>query len=101
MKRLELLNVELVSPLDDVDPDDDNVDVHIHLRDGRTYSLLVATPKNIYRCMENEGVEHFYSDPPALLVKFLDEAHVRTAIEALLVEKPELLAIYGSLQSRP
>ncbi|WP_103931321.1 hypothetical protein [Bryocella elongata] len=99
MNHVELLSVEFVSLVDNVDPDDDNVDVHIHLRDGRAYSLLAATPKNIYRCMRDEGSEHFFSDPPPLLVNFLDEAHVRAAIEAMLVEKPDLLVTYGVLQS--
>ena len=98
MNHVELLHLAFVSPLNAIDPEDDNVDVHIHLSDGRTYSLLVATPKNIYWCMEKEGTEHFFSDPPTLLVRFIDEIHVRIAVESLLSENPNLLAAYGVLQ---
>jgi hypothetical protein len=38
-----LLEIEYVSPLDDVDPENDNIDVHVRLDDGRVYSFLLAT----------------------------------------------------------
>ena len=51
----ELLEIEYVSPLDEINPENDNIDVHVRLDDGRVYSFLIATPNNIYTCMSNDG----------------------------------------------
>jgi hypothetical protein len=36
--------IEFVSPEDEINPENDNVDVLLHLDDGRVFTLLVATP---------------------------------------------------------
>jgi hypothetical protein len=88
-----------VSPLEDVDPEDDNLDVHFRLADGRVYSLVVGTPKNIYRCMANEQIEYFLGIP-FLFVSRLDRAHIEEAVRALLSEdNGRWLDVYSTLQS--
>jgi len=58
------MRIEFVSPVEEIDPENDNIDVFLHLEDGRTFSFLIATPNNIYRCMDNEGLDRFISYPP-------------------------------------
>jgi hypothetical protein len=41
----ELLQIEYVSPLDDVDPENDNIDVHVRLDDGRSVQLSDCNPE--------------------------------------------------------
>jgi hypothetical protein len=62
LKRLEDLpimpivsEIRYLSPLQEVNVDNDNIDVHVRLDDGRVFSLVVATPNNIFWCMANEG----------------------------------------------
>jgi hypothetical protein len=94
----ELLEIEYVSPLDDVDPENDNIDVHVRLDDGRVYSFLIATPNNIYSCMNNDGNEYFFGTPP-VFVRVLDQKHVEEALRALLSEYDgRWLHTYGTLQ---
>ena len=80
------MRIEYVSPWANVDPGDDNIDVHVYLDDGRVYSLLVATPRNIYRCMEREGIDYFVATPPPIFVSRLTQANVERAIMALVTE---------------
>ena len=95
----ELVEIEYASPLEDADPDDDNIDVHVRLSDGRIYSFLIATPKNIYRCMANEGIDYYFGTPP-LFVSSLTRECVERAIRALLSEdNGRWLDLYGALQS--
>jgi hypothetical protein len=96
---LQIFDVRYVSPLSDIEPENDNIDVHVHLSDGRVYSFLVATPNNIYKCMDNEGIEYFFGIPP-LFVKVLDRPHIEEVVRALLSENNgKWLAVYGVLQT--
>ena|ERR1035441_604967 len=95
----DLAEIQYVSPLEDADPENDNIDVHVHLSDGRVYSLLVATPNNIYRCMANEGIDHYFGTPP-LFVKSLTDECIGRAVRALLSDDSgRWLGIYGALQA--
>ncbi len=95
---IELIDIQYVCSLRDVDPDNDNLDVHVRLSDGRVYSFLLATPSNIYKCMTNEGNEYFFGTPP-VFATVLDRMHVETALRALLSEDDgRWLETYGTLQ---
>ena len=92
------MTIEVVGGIDRVDPDDDNVDVLLHLEDGRVYSFVVATPKNIYWCMQNDGLDYFVGVPP-IFVKRLTIDTVERALFAIASENHgKWLSIYGSLQ---
>ncbi len=94
----KLLKIECLSSWDKVDPENDNIDVHVHLEDGRIYSLLIATPNNIYWCMKNEGIDYFLGMPPVFVAR-LDEASVGRAVKALVEEGDgQWLHTYGALQ---
>ncbi len=96
--HLELIEIQYLSPIDDVDPENDNIDVHIRLGDGRLYSLVIGTPTNVFQCMANEGIDYFFGTP-LLFVRVLDQVHVEKAIRALLSEDGgRWLDVYGVLQ---
>lgn len=91
-------NIKYLSPLEDENPLDGNLDVWAELEDGSTYSFLVATPNNIYWCMENEGIDYFFGVPP-VFVKKLTAENIERALNALFVEADnKLLAIYATNQ---
>jgi hypothetical protein len=95
----DLADIQYVSPLEEVNSANDNIDVHIHLTDGRIYSLLVATPNNIYQCMASDGIDYYFGTPP-LLVKSLTDECVKKAVVALLSEgSGRWLDVYGALQT--
>jgi len=73
----QAFEIEYVSPLEDADLANDNIDIHVRLHDGRVYSLLVATPSNIYSCMDNSREEYFFGVPP-VFVRELDQQHVES-----------------------
>jgi hypothetical protein len=90
--------IEYVSLLEDADPANDNIDIHLRMDDGRVYSLLLATPNNIYACMDNSREDYFFGVPP-IFVRVLDRKHIEEAINALLSEDDgRWLSIYGTLQ---
>jgi len=68
----KVLRISYVSSLEGANPENDNIDVHVHLNDGSIYSLLVATPNNIFWCMDNEGIDYYFGAPP-LFVRFLNK----------------------------
>jgi hypothetical protein len=94
------MHINYVSALEEVDPENDNIDVHVELDDGRMFSLLVATPNNIFWCMANDGVDHYFGTPP-VFVRLLNKDLIEKAIEALVTEdNGRWLEVYGTLQTR-
>ena len=89
--------IDFLSPEDEIDPDNDNVDVKLRLDDGRSFNLLVATPNNIYWCMENESTDYYFGVPP-LFVKRLTRSAVEAVVAALL-ESPQWMSVYATPQS--
>jgi hypothetical protein len=95
------MTIKRISPLsspEECNPEDDNLDVHIELSDGRVYSFVVATPKNIYKCMRNEGIDYFFGVPPVFVEKLTAE-NIERALTALITENNgRALLTYGVLQ---
>ena len=92
------MRVEFAAPIEQINPENDNFDVRLHLDDGRVYSFLVATPSNIYSCMENEGLDYFFGVPP-VFVRRLTAENVERALTAILESGAEILNVYGTLQT--
>ncbi len=89
----------MVGGFDQVDPDDDNVDVHLRLDNGRVYSFLFATPNNIYWCMQNEGIDYFFGTPPVFVSRLTLDS-IERALSAMTQEdNRRWLEVYGSLQT--
>lgn len=95
---MQIRSIRFVSSLDGVNSDNDNVDVHVTLEDGRTFSVLVATPSNIAACMENEGIDYFFGTP-TVYVKSLTEENVKRALESAASENNGYwFEVYAALQ---
>jgi hypothetical protein len=89
------VDIEIIGDIEN--PEDDNVDILLRLGDGRVYSCLFATPKNIYWCMQNEGVPYYFGEPP-VFVKTLTPQMIEQALKAMVQEDDgKWLAVYGSL----
>src|SRR5260370_39170207 len=98
MAGTKAMEIKFVSPPEGVNPENDNIDVHVRLDDGRVYSFLVATPNNIFWCMANEGIDYYFGTPP-LFVRLLNRECVEKAIQAILTEDDgRWLEVYGALQ---
>ena len=99
---MHIERIDYPSPIEDVNPENDNIDVHIYLDDGRVYSFLVATPNNVFWCMENERTDYFFFFPPPVFVHLLTRENIERALHALLREdKVKWLGVYGVLQTGP
>ena len=90
------MQIEFISPEDQINPENDNADIRLRLDTGRVFGLVVATPSNIYWSMDNEATDYYFGVPP-LFVRRLTRHAVETAIAALL-QAPEWLNIYATLQ---
>jgi hypothetical protein len=89
-----MVRIEFLSPEQDLNPDNDNADVLLCMDDGTAFNLLVATPNNIYWCMDNESNDYYFGVPP-LFVRTMTRDCVERALSAL-AKAPEWLAVYGT-----
>jgi hypothetical protein len=97
---MEIRQIQFMSPIEECDPENDNIDIHVYLKDGSIYSLLVATPNNIFWCMENERKDYFFSYPPAVFVKRLTDENITRAVNALVESTgKDCLTLYGVKQT--
>jgi hypothetical protein len=61
----------------------DNADVTVTLRDGRTYSFTAFTPLNLMTLMNQESSAYFLCED-MLVLHQINEANVRAAVEEML-----------------
>ena len=93
------MEIHYLTPLKEANSENDNIDVHVSLDDGRVFSFVVATPNNIFWCMANEGIDYYFGTPP-LFVRLLNKECIEKAIHAILTEdNGRWLEIYGTLQT--
>jgi hypothetical protein len=93
---LKITAITYLSALADCNPENDNLDVHVSLDDGREFTFTVATPNNIFWCMENEGIDYFFGDP-MVFVKSLTKQNIEKALHAIVAEdRAKWLSVYGS-----
>ena len=87
--------IKYLSDLTECNPENDNLDVHVVLEDGREYTFVVATPNNIFWCMENENLGYYFGDP-VVFVKRLTRENIESALRAIVSDdNGKWLAIYG------
>jgi hypothetical protein len=95
---MKIVRLECPSSLDDIYPENDNIDIFVTLDDGRKYSFGFSTPANLYWCMDNEGLDYSFGYPE-IFVRTLTFENIEKALSALLAEDAEKwLSIYGALQ---
>lgn len=97
---MKINQIQYLSPIEDNNLDNDNMDVLVELDDGRSYLIVFSTPNNVYWCMENEDMDYSFG-VPMVFVKRLTRENMERAIDALVMEdEGRWLEEYGSLQVR-
>jgi hypothetical protein len=94
-RLVRIKSIDYLSDWSEVNPENDNMDVSVVLEDERQYMFVVATPNNVFWCMDNEGRDYFFGEP-MIFVKNLTVENVEKAINAILNEDGgRWLGIYG------
>jgi hypothetical protein len=75
---------------------DDNMDVSVKLENGRDYVLVVGTPKNLLRLMENEKSDFLSPGDPIVIVKKMTKEVVEEAIQAYAEDDAYCLKFYSA-----
>jgi len=88
-------SIVYLSDWSEVNPENDNIDVHVVLEDGRQFTFVIATPNNVLWCMNNEGKDYFFG-VPMLFVKNLTAENIERAVNAIVSEdEGRWLGVYG------
>jgi len=70
-------------PLEDIeDIYDDNVDVWVELHDGSSYTIVVATPKNLLTLMNRHETDFVEAGGPFVFVRKLTFDIIKRALDA-------------------
>ena len=81
--------------LEDItDIENSNIDVFVELEDGYTYTVVVATAKNIESLMDKEKMNYFEPGYPFIIVKKLTKEIISEAIQAYASDEAYWLKLY-------
>ena len=72
------------------------MDVSVKLENGRTYVVVVGTPKNLLRLMENEKSDFLSPGDPIVIVKKMTKEVVEEAIQAYAEDDAYCLKFYSA-----
>jgi uncharacterized tellurite resistance protein B-like protein len=94
---MKVESINFLSPIEDiVNIFDDNMDVSVNLENGLNYVVVVGTPKNLLRLMEN-GKSNFISPgDPIVIVKKMTKEVVEEAIQAYADDDAHYLKFYAA-----
>ena len=94
---MKVESITFLSDLKDVkDIYDDNIDVSVNLENGRNYVLVVGTPKNLLRLMENEKSDFLSPGDPIVIVKKMTKEVIEQAIKAYAEDDAYYLKFYSA-----
>ena len=94
---MKVESITFLSDLKDVkDIFDDNMDVSVKLENGRNYVLVVGTPKNLLRLMENEKSDFLSPGDPIVIVKKMTKEVIEQAIKAYAEDDAYCLKFYSA-----
>lgn len=81
--------------LEDItDIENSNIDVFVELEDAYTYTVVVATTKNIESLMDKERMNYFEPGHPFIIVKKLTKEIISEAIQAYASDEAYWLKLY-------
>ena len=81
--------------LEDItDIENSNIDVFVELEDAYTYTVVVATAKNIESLMDKEKMNYFEPGYPFIIVKKLTKEIITEAIQAYASDDAYWLKLY-------
>lgn len=94
---MKVESITFLSDLNDVkDIFDDNIDVSVNLENGQNYVLVVGTPKNLVRLMENEKSDFLSPGDPIVIVKKMTKEVIEQAIKAYAEDDAYYLKFYSA-----
>ena len=94
---MKVESINFLSPIEDIDDIfDDNMDVSVNLENGRNYVVVVGTPKNLLRLMENEKSNFLSPGDPIVIVKKMTKEVVEEAIQAYADDDAHYLKFYAA-----
>ncbi len=94
---MKVESITFLSDLKDVkDIFDDNIDVSVNLENGRNYVLVVGTPKNLLRLMENEKSDFLSPGDPIVIVKKITKEVIEKTIQAYAEDDAYCLKFYSA-----
>ena len=94
---MKVESITFLSDLKDVkEIFDYNMDVSVNLENGRNYVLVVGTPKNLLRLMENEKRDFLSPEDPIVIVKKMTKEVVEEAIKAYAEDDAYCLKFYSA-----
>ena len=82
--------------LEEINPENDNIDVFLDLKDGTSYTFVVCTPDNLKELMKRDGVPYCQPGYPFLVVERITKENVERLIEELIESGDLFLKIYGT-----
>lgn len=81
--------------LEDItDIENSNIDVFVELENAYTYTVVVATAKNIESLMDKERMNYFEPGHPFIIVKKLTKEIISEAIQAYASDEAYWLKLY-------
>ena len=72
------------------------MDVSVNLENGRNYVVVVGTPKNLLRLMENEKSDFLSPGDPIVIVKKMTKEVIEQAIRAYAEDDAYYLKFYSA-----
>jgi len=94
---MKIESINFLSPIEDIeDIYDHNMDVSVNLENGRNYVVVVGTPKNLLRLMENEKSDFLSPGDPIVIVKKMTKEVVEEAIQAYAEDDAYYLKFYSA-----
>lgn len=80
---MKVESINFLGPIEDIyDIFDYNMDVSVNLENGRNYVVVVGTPKNLLKLMENEKSDFLSPGDQIVIVKKMTKEVVEKAIQA-------------------
>jgi hypothetical protein len=90
---MKVESINFLSPIEDID---DIFDVSVNLENGLNYVVVVGTPKNLLRLMENEKSTFLSPGDPIVIVKKMTKEVVEEAIQAYAKNDAHYLKFYAA-----
>ena len=82
--------------LEEINPDNDNMDILVQTENGKQYVFVVATPDNLKYLMNKENTSFLKPGLPFLFVEKLTHTNIDNVVKSLLEEDEQLVRIYGT-----
>ena len=92
VKKISFVRPTLLEEIPDIE--DYNLDVFVELEDGYTYTVVIATAKNIESLMDKERMNYFEPGYPFIIVKKLTKEIIFEAIQAYASDEAYWLKLY-------